>query len=250
MFRKGKIFLLGWIYFAVMFVLASVLPPWTGVENGVIENLQLVCLAAGGAFCWRMRGKGTIDWEGYPKTNSNTMETRNIAAENSAGDNMVDLQETKCEPAEDLCGEDANRSLWAAGTVIFFLAFMREISWGRVFFVSEETGEIVKTSELGVYGTLIHVAVGLLIALALFLLYRAKAWRVLAIAKITVSSFILLMLFAATGPVGELMERGKIYVPFVHGQVLEELAELGAYIVAVKLAKETGGALSKRKGKQ
>lgn len=207
-FRKGKLFAAGWIYFALMFALASFLPPWTGVENGVIENLQLVCLAAGGVFCWRMRGVETLDWGG------------------------------------------SSRSLWSAGAVVFFLAFMREISWGRVFFVSEATGRIVKTSELGVYGTLIHVAVGTFIALALFLLYRAKAWRVLRLAKLTMSSFALLLLFIAVGRIGELIERGKIGVPFVYGQVLEELAELGAYIVALKLTTEAGSALGKLKGKE
>lgn len=204
-FRRGTIFKLGWLYFVAMFILAAVLPPWMGVENGVIENLQLVCLAAGGVFCWRMRSAEVADWGG------------------------------------------SNKSLWAAGTVLFFLGFMREISWGRVFFISEATGEMVKSSEMGIYGTAIHALVGLFIVLALYLLYSARVWRMLFLVKLPVFSLVLMFLFVALGPLGELIERGKIDITFLHGQILEELAELGAYIVAFKIAKETGNILKKLK---
>ena len=47
MFRMDNWFLKGWVYFLVMFALIPILPPWTGRENGIIEDLQLLWLLAG-----------------------------------------------------------------------------------------------------------------------------------------------------------------------------------------------------------
>lgn len=40
MFRKDPLFIPGWIYFFLMFPLASRLPESFGCENGIIENLR------------------------------------------------------------------------------------------------------------------------------------------------------------------------------------------------------------------
>ena len=55
MFRMDKWFLGGWLYFFAARALSFVLPEWTGKENGIIENLQLLWLVGGMAYCWHMR---------------------------------------------------------------------------------------------------------------------------------------------------------------------------------------------------
>ena len=50
-----KWFLGGWLYFFAARALSFVLPEWTGKENGIIENLQLLWLVGGMAYCWHMR---------------------------------------------------------------------------------------------------------------------------------------------------------------------------------------------------
>ena len=42
-----KWFLGGWLYFFAACALSFVLPEWTGKENGIIENLQLLWLVGG-----------------------------------------------------------------------------------------------------------------------------------------------------------------------------------------------------------
>ena len=50
-----KWFLGGWLYLFATGALSFVLPEWTGKENGIIENLQLLWLVGGMAYCWHMR---------------------------------------------------------------------------------------------------------------------------------------------------------------------------------------------------
>lgn len=51
MFRKDPLFIPGWIYFFLMFPLASRLPESFGCENGIIENLQMFWLFGGLILC-------------------------------------------------------------------------------------------------------------------------------------------------------------------------------------------------------
>ena len=64
MFNKKDFFILGWIYFGLMFVLEAVLPEWMGDENGVIENLQMLWLFAGIVYCYKMASVKMYDWGG------------------------------------------------------------------------------------------------------------------------------------------------------------------------------------------
>ncbi len=61
---KKNSFVLGWIYFGLMFILDSVLPEWMGNENGVIENLQMLWLLAGIVYCYKMASAKMYDWGG------------------------------------------------------------------------------------------------------------------------------------------------------------------------------------------
>ena len=109
---------------------------------------------------------------------------------------------------------------------------MREISWGRVFFTNPDGG-IIQYSQMGLYGKLVHPMVGILILSMLILLYKACIWRMLNIVKIPVKSFSLLLLFIFFSLVGE-----RTNFTGFHGQVAEELAEFGAYMMMYVLLKD------------
>lgn len=126
----------------------------------------------------------------------------------------------------------SSKSFWKAGTIYFFLLIMREISWGCVFFTNPDGGTI-QYSQMGLYGKLVHPMVGVLIISMLILLYQARLWRILPIAKIPVKSFSLLLLFIFFSWVGE-----RTNFTGFHGQVAEELAEFGAYMMMYILLKD------------
>lgn len=135
MFRKDPLFIPGWIYFFLMFPLASRLPESFGCENGIIENLQMFWLFGGLILCSAALDHRFQDWGGRPYT------------------------------------------LWKAGILYYFLLIMREISWGRTFFPTA-SGGFISYSEMGLYGKMVHPMVGILLAVLLVLLYRAKVWQV------------------------------------------------------------------------
>lgn len=51
MFRKDNLFVAGWLFLPIMFLIAPFIPEEIGKENGFIENLQLLQLAVAFAFC-------------------------------------------------------------------------------------------------------------------------------------------------------------------------------------------------------
>lgn len=61
---KKSTFILGWIYFGLMFILEAVLPEWMGNENSVIENLQILWFFAGIWYCCKMTSTPMYDWGG------------------------------------------------------------------------------------------------------------------------------------------------------------------------------------------
>lgn len=126
----------------------------------------------------------------------------------------------------------SSKALWKAGTIYFFLLIMREISWGRAFFTNPDGG-IIQYSQMGLYGKLVHPLVCILIVSMLILLYQTRIWRVLLITKLPVKSFTLLLLFIFFSWVGE-----RTNFTGFHGQVAEELAEFGAYMMMYMLLKD------------
>ena len=185
-------FLVGILYFILMLLLEMVLPLWTGDENGIIENMQLLWLAGGFAYCFKNRKEKFRNW---------------------GGDSV---------------------SLWNAGMLYFFLLFMREISWGRVLFTNPD-GSSVQYSQMGLYGRLVHPMVGILLVALLVWLYKARVWRMLCSIQFPAKSFVVLLLFIFAA---WLAEKGN-YAGF-HGQVAEELAEFGAYMMMYFLLCDAG----------
>lgn len=68
LFRKGEWFILGWIYFILMFFLEAFLPAWTGDENGIIENIQLLVLFGSMYYCYKLCSCKLPDWGGEQKS--------------------------------------------------------------------------------------------------------------------------------------------------------------------------------------
>ncbi len=64
MFSKKDLFIFGWVYLGLMFVLKAVLPEWMGNENSVIENLQMLWFSAGIVYCCKMASTKMYDWGG------------------------------------------------------------------------------------------------------------------------------------------------------------------------------------------
>lgn len=124
-------------------------------------------------------------------------------------------------------------SLCNAGMIYFFLLFMREISWGRTF-IHNPDGGMIQYSQMGIYGKLVHPTVGILIFAMVILLYRARVWRMLCKITFPTKSFILLLTFIFASWVGE-----KANFTGFHGQVAEELAEFGAYMMMFFLLHDT-----------
>ena len=64
MFNMRETFILGWVYFCLMFFLEAVLPEWMGNENSVIENLQMLWFFGGIWYCYKMASISMYDWGG------------------------------------------------------------------------------------------------------------------------------------------------------------------------------------------
>ncbi len=198
MYSRKDCFILGWVYFVLMFVLEAVLPEWMGNENSVIENLQILWFFAGIRYCYKMVFAPMYDWGGKQS------------------------------------------SLWYAGSLFFFLLAAREISWGRALFYHAD-GRMYKYSDMGLYGQLVHPIVGAILLLILFLLWRGKIIAFLKTIKFPLMDFILLILFIFMGWVGE-----KADFTMFHGEVAEELAEFGAYMMMFQIVKRVGEELKSR----
>lgn len=182
-----------------MIILEMILPEWSGNENGIIENLQLLWLIAGFLYCFNARKSQFYK----------------------------------------LCND--TKSLWNAGMIYFFLLFMREISWGRTFFTNPD-GSIIQYSQMGLFGKLVHPIVALLIVALIVLLYKARVWLMLRTIKFPKKSFIILLAFIFASWVGE-----KANFTGFHGQVAEELAEFGAYMMMFFLLYDAGEQLKIKK---
>lgn len=130
-------------------------------------------------------------------------------------------------------------SLWYAGMIYYFLVIMREISWGRELFKGAGGGTI-QYSEMGLYGKMVHPMIAALIVILLVLLYRAKIWRTLHLVKLPLKSFVLLLLFILMSYVGE-----RVHSCFFYGEVGEELAEFGAYMMMYYIMRDMGERLRK-----
>lgn len=116
-------------------------------------------------------------------------------------------------------------ALWKAGAIIFFLAFMREISWGRAV-LRHADGRSYTYADMGVFGQLVHPLIGVLIIVALYYIYRAQVWRLIPKVKLPLKSSVLFLLFILCSWVAE--KQGWFSYK---GLLAEELSEFGVYMM-------------------
>ena len=68
MFRKTQFWLPGIVYLLAVFILQSFLPLWTGDENSLFENAQLVVLVGGLVYSCKMLSTPLPAWGGKQKS--------------------------------------------------------------------------------------------------------------------------------------------------------------------------------------
>lgn len=172
-----------WLFFVLLPGLNWLLPADWGVENGIIENFQLVFLVLPIGFLWQYSRVKLPEWGGDAK------------------------------------------SLCYGGMLFFVLLVGRELSWGRAL-LADGAGRVPEWSQMGFYGKIAHPLIGVLIAVLLVLLYRARIWSfVVRVWKLLPwPDLLLLLLFIAAQYVAE-----HLHCALWCGEVAEELSETGAY---------------------
>lgn len=88
----------------------------------------------------------------------------------------------------------SDKYIWSAGSLLFVIFFLREISWGRTLLMRAD-GTIPAWTDLGLYGHIAHPLVGLLLAILLYLLYRGNIFKFIKKVKIPLYDCILLFGF-------------------------------------------------------
>ncbi|HIU63736.1 MAG TPA: hypothetical protein IAB06_01670 [Candidatus Avacidaminococcus intestinavium] len=121
----------------------------------------------------------------------------------------------------------AEQKLWLAGAILFFIAFWRELSWGRVFYPIKILNSFAPLEQLW-YGKFVYPLLAFLIIYVLYLFYRYSLSGFLAKYKLPLWHFlsiVLLMILA------QIAESGSFTISSSHysGEILEELLELAAY---------------------
>ncbi|MBQ0066865.1 MAG: hypothetical protein KBS60_01565 [Phascolarctobacterium sp.] len=130
--------------------------------------------------------------------------------------------------SKDLPDWGGNTSaFWYSGLIFYILLIGREVSWGRAFFM-DVNGHMIQWEEMGIYGVLAHPIIGVLIVLLLFFLWRSKFWifAVKMWKKFPYPELCLFFIYVFAQHVAEHM-----HCPLWDGELAEELAETGAYIV-------------------
>lgn len=120
------------------------------------------------------------------------------------------------------------RGMWLAVSGLFLLLALRELSWGRVFFVERYTADgpvILPAVEMPFYWE-IHIAAGLLAAACLYGLIRCTPWRQI-FHEFPLPRFHLVLLILCL----ILVTLGDHHMMYrtLRDQTIEELAELLMY---------------------
>lgn len=206
MFRKSKLFIPGIILFIIMFPLYWISPECPGEDYWIMDHSKSFW-----PICW---GE-----ENGPIENTQMV----VIAYGLYYCYTLAKQRLK-----DWGG--CQKALWGAGGIFFFLVAMREISWGRVFFRDPTTGNMIEYAEMGLYGKMVHPLVAILLVAFVYLCYKGKVWRFIMDAKISWTMTLQMVGFVVFQ---WLAEHNKL--SFFQGDVAEELAELGAYLMIVAI---------------
>lgn len=121
--------------------------------------------------------------------------------------------------------------MWMPSAGIFFILALRELSWGRVFFIKEysEAGEpiLIASSEMP-FHTAIHACVGFFAVLCLYFLIRFVPWkrifREIPFPWIHLAAVIICIVLTTLGD-----HHSMFYT--IRDQQIEELSELLMYAI-------------------
>lgn len=127
-----------------------------------------------------------------------------------------------------------SKYIWQAGILFFLLLFGRELSWGRAMFMYPD-GSMPSWSELGMYGEIAHLLIGIVIAYLLFLFYRGNFFSFLKNAKIPLWDLVFLILFIILVDVSE-----HYNFAVFNGMIDEELFECAMYFEMLRISSFIG----------
>lgn len=131
--------------------------------------------------------------------------------------------------------ETKEKLFWYAVAAIFVFAIARELSWGRVFFPIGEgpEGPVFKRTKDIFNKTALHAGIGIYICVVLCLLLITAPWKKIRKIKMPAGLILLFMVCLLFNNLGE---RGMC-MSYTHseGQIIEEIAELMAYITGISL---------------
>ena len=126
--------------------------------------------------------------------------------------------------------------------LLYFIMFMRELSWGRVFFPNgniDEMGPKFIAMDSIPYHNLINTGIGIVIAVILYGFYKFMPWKKL-IFKIDFP-----IISAVIGIIALILQYGGEHVWFSalthpQNQILEELAEVIVYLEMLNITQYYG----------
>ena len=217
---KNNYFILGWIYFGLMFILEAVLPEWMGNENGVIENLQILWFFAGMWYCYKMVSTPMYDWGGKQ---SSLWYAGSIFFLILAG-REVSWGRALLHHADGRMYRYSDMGLYGQlvhPMVGVLLVLVLSLLW---------RGNIVSFLKAIKFPVINFI----LLALVVFMMVKNI--------KFPTIDLVLLTLFILMGWVGE-----KANVSFFHGYLAEELAEFGAYMMMFRIVRSVGEYMQNKK---
>ena len=132
------------------------------------------------------------------------------------------------------------RPVWKVGGLIFFLSAAREASWGRIFMATgtDSAGPIIPGMSDLWFGTYIHITVGILILILLYMMYKYRhelgdlVYRLLRSKEAMLYFGILIVLL---GSATVIWDPNRIKSLGRWHQALEEMSEITAYFSAYAL---------------
>ena len=133
------------------------------------------------------------------------------------------------------------RNVWLVTSLLFFLGAAREASWGRIFLASgmDENGPIVPSMKSLWFGNYIYSAVGVLIVILLYMMYKYRheiGDLVYRLVRSKESMLYFGLFFILLGSATVIWDPNRIASLSQWHQAFEEMSELTAYFATYALA--------------
>lgn len=116
---------------------------------------------------------------------------------------------------------------WQAGAILFFIAFTRELSWGRVFYPSSGINTFIPLQKLW-FGPVVYPILVVLILIVVYIFFRYNLYKFLQQHQLPFWHFVAIVILLILAGLSEHSAPGSIGI--YNGEVLEEIFELSAYL--------------------